>query len=175
MDVQWYTQNEWGVVDGPLTSQMLRTRAESGVIKPDSAVRRGIDGEWGPARRIKGLFPSLSPEPPALPSSPPALAAQPSPPQVVAGSRLVPCQDCQNPVSINAASCPQCGCPLNSPASSSRYPALRAIARLHKGLAVAIALICLIGLLGLIDQPSSPEKTTVIVEVVLFMLHFRRS
>ena len=42
---------------GPFNSQQLKAAAAKGQIRPDHLVRRGDDGPWLPAGRIKGLFP----------------------------------------------------------------------------------------------------------------------
>ncbi len=57
MELQWYAKSEWDEVEGPLSSAMLKARADAGAIKPETLVRRGTEGKWGAASRIKGLFP----------------------------------------------------------------------------------------------------------------------
>ena len=42
---------------GPLNGQQLKTIVAKGQLKPDHLVRRGSEGPWVPAGRIKGLFP----------------------------------------------------------------------------------------------------------------------
>jgi hypothetical protein len=42
---------------GPLTGQQLKTIVAKGQLKPEHLVRRGSEGPWVPAGRIKGLFP----------------------------------------------------------------------------------------------------------------------
>jgi hypothetical protein len=41
---------------GPLNGQQLKTVVAKGQLKPDHLVRRGSEGPWVPAGRIKGLF-----------------------------------------------------------------------------------------------------------------------
>jgi hypothetical protein len=41
---------------GPLNNQQLKTFVAKGQLKPEHLVRRGGDGPWVPAGRIKGLF-----------------------------------------------------------------------------------------------------------------------
>ncbi len=41
---------------GPLSSKQIRTMAASGRLAPDDQVRRGADGSWVAASRVKGLF-----------------------------------------------------------------------------------------------------------------------
>ena len=42
---------------GPLSGQQLKTIVAKGQLKPEHLVRRGGEGPWVPAGRIKGLFP----------------------------------------------------------------------------------------------------------------------
>ena len=41
---------------GPLNGQQLKTIVSKGQLKPEHLVRRGDEGPWVPAGRIKGLF-----------------------------------------------------------------------------------------------------------------------
>jgi hypothetical protein len=41
---------------GPLAPSELKELADRGVLRPGSLIRRGTDGRWRPARRVKGLF-----------------------------------------------------------------------------------------------------------------------
>jgi len=42
---------------GPLSGQQLKSIVATGQLKPEHLVRRGSEGPWVPAGRIKGLFP----------------------------------------------------------------------------------------------------------------------
>jgi hypothetical protein len=42
---------------GPLTSQQLKAMVAKGKLRPDYPLRRGSEGPWVPAGRVKGLFP----------------------------------------------------------------------------------------------------------------------
>ena len=69
MAAQWFV-NFCGDELGPMTSAELRELAEVGGVQPDSLVRKGVDGNWVEARRVKGLFTApemrvASPPPPA--------------------------------------------------------------------------------------------------------------
>ena len=55
MESQWYFQTEGGD-EGPLTAATLKKCAASSIVKPDTLVRKGTDGKWVPASRVKGLF-----------------------------------------------------------------------------------------------------------------------
>ncbi len=56
METGWYIQTESGGIDGPLSGAMLKTRADLGIVKPDTPVRKGPEGKWAAASRVKGLF-----------------------------------------------------------------------------------------------------------------------
>ena len=63
-----------GETIGPLNGSELRSHAASGRLAIDSNVRKGTDGQWVPASRVKGLFdkplpPPPPPTPPPLPTS----------------------------------------------------------------------------------------------------------
>ena len=69
MAAQWFV-NFCGDELGPMTSAELRELAEVGGVQPDTLVRKGVDGNWVPAERVKGLF--SAPEPRAAIAPPPA-------------------------------------------------------------------------------------------------------
>jgi hypothetical protein len=72
----WYCE-VLGERTGPLSSAQLRELAASGFLTPDVPVRKGIEGNWVPASRVRGLFveasaakqevPSPQAEPPSRP------------------------------------------------------------------------------------------------------------
>jgi hypothetical protein len=64
---EWYFQ-AMGQELGPFSAAELKTKVDGGQIQADTMVRRGADGKWLFADRVKGLLPSR-PEP-----SPPAVA-----------------------------------------------------------------------------------------------------
>ena len=47
--------NVMGEVSGPFTASQIRDLAASGRLFPDSFVRKGINGKWRGADRVKGL------------------------------------------------------------------------------------------------------------------------
>jgi hypothetical protein len=57
--VGWYCE-VMGEQTGPLSSAQLKELAASGFLTPDVAVRKGVEGKWVPASRVKGLFPEAS-------------------------------------------------------------------------------------------------------------------
>jgi hypothetical protein len=77
-------------------------------------------------------------------------------------SSLIPCPDCSNPVSEWAASCPECGRRFAQVSTQGKYPALVAIAGIHRGLAIAIAALSLIGLVFVF---ASEAQTSVKVQM----------
>ena len=46
---------------GPLSAQQVKTMAAQGRLHPGDSIRRGADGQWMPASRVKGLFPADQP------------------------------------------------------------------------------------------------------------------
>lgn len=61
---EWYFQT-MGQELGPFTAAELKTKVEGGLIQPDTMVRRGLEGKWLYADRVKGLLPARpEPEPP---------------------------------------------------------------------------------------------------------------
>ena len=67
---EWYFQS-MGQELGPFSAAELKTKVDGGQIQPDTMVRRGAEGKWLFAERVKGLLP-------APPEPPPPVAAPPS-------------------------------------------------------------------------------------------------
>ncbi len=59
MPTQWYCRL-MGTEMGPFTSKQLLEMAKSHKITPDDSVKKGPDGNWVDAHRVKGLFEDLS-------------------------------------------------------------------------------------------------------------------
>ena len=57
MAAQWYCKIS-GKTIGPLSSQKLKMLADKGQLRPDHSIRQGSQGNWVPAKRVKGLFPA---------------------------------------------------------------------------------------------------------------------
>ena len=55
MALQWYYK-VMGQQAGPVSSSELRELAASGFLTPDIEVRKGTEGDWTAAGRVKGLF-----------------------------------------------------------------------------------------------------------------------
>ena len=55
MAAQWFAK-VCGEVLGPMSPAQLRELARRGAIQPDTSVRKGTDGNWVLAERVKGLF-----------------------------------------------------------------------------------------------------------------------
>jgi hypothetical protein len=83
-------------------------------------------------------------------------------------SRLVPCVDCEKPISRLASICPNCGCPVIVPSSPDKYPALRLIAGVNKFFSVVVPILCLIGL-AIIGNSRAPSLEA-IVPLVIYMI-----
>ena len=64
MESEWYTHEAGGKVEGPLSAEILKSRAQAGIIKPDTFVRKGR-GPWIEATKVRGLFPDIVECPPA--------------------------------------------------------------------------------------------------------------
>ena len=59
MATQWYCQL-MGTELGPFTSKQFLEMARSHRIMPDDSVKKGADGMWVAAHRVKGLFDDAS-------------------------------------------------------------------------------------------------------------------
>ena len=55
MAAEWYCKVS-GKTFGPVSAEQLKTLASQGKLTPRHEVRRGTDGSWVPADRVKGLF-----------------------------------------------------------------------------------------------------------------------
>jgi len=56
---EWYFQT-MGQELGPFSAAELKTKVENGQIQFDTMIRRGVDGKWLFAERVKGLLPPSS-------------------------------------------------------------------------------------------------------------------
>lgn len=115
MVVEWYYIRD-GQITGPLTATELRQHALSQSVTPADHVRRGDDGKWVLASKVKGLF-DPPPTPQAVVEPEPAPTVEAKPKRVVAevvvdNPKLVDCPDCGKSVSRRAEQCPHCGCPI---------------------------------------------------------------
>jgi len=72
MTAEWFYAHN-GQMAGPLTADQLRQDALAGRVTGTDHVRRGANGTWVPASRVKGLFdpapPAPTPPPPTAPIS----------------------------------------------------------------------------------------------------------
>ena len=55
VDASWYYK-ALGNESRALSAERLRELARSGLLTPDTLVRKGIEGSWVPARQVRGLF-----------------------------------------------------------------------------------------------------------------------
>jgi len=88
-ETRWYYEVE-GQAQGPLTTAELKERAKSGQLAPGHLVRKGEEGNWVPAARVKGLFPKAAPSPP----SPRAPAKRSRPTAETRTARTLQCPRC---------------------------------------------------------------------------------
>ena len=72
MATQWYCRL-MGTEMGPFTSKQLLEMARSHRLTPDDSVKKGADGKWVGAHRVKGLFDDASASTIIMASLPPAV------------------------------------------------------------------------------------------------------
>jgi GYF domain 2 len=115
MSVEWFYMRSSQIV-GPLTALQLREHALAGKVTPSDHVRRGGDGNWVGASKVKGLFdtPAPAPSTPIPVVSQTIKAAPTSHAEPESNPHLVSCPDCGKSVSKKASQCPHCGCPLSN-------------------------------------------------------------
>ena len=68
--VAWYVR-KGSKEHGPFASRQLKKLAAEGKIKPDTPLRRGEDGAWVRAAKVKGLFADAPAAQPAEPAQAP--------------------------------------------------------------------------------------------------------
>lgn len=110
MAVEWFYRRA-GEITGPLTAAQLREHALAEKVAPLDYVRRGADGNWVPASKVKGLFDP----PPAVEAAPdpePVLSVAAEAAPAATNPKLIDCPDCGKSVSKRAEQCPHCGCPI---------------------------------------------------------------
>jgi GYF domain 2 len=73
MTREWYFQ-VMGQELGPLSGGELKAKVTSGQVQPDTLVRKGLEGKWLYAAKVKGLFPSPEEQPVEEPPAPPPSA-----------------------------------------------------------------------------------------------------
>jgi hypothetical protein len=57
MSSDWYIRGIDGAERGPISSEKLEHLALEARITPETPLKKGASGSWGPAGRVKGLFP----------------------------------------------------------------------------------------------------------------------
>lgn len=71
----WYFLKDDSVC-GPESSLELKNLANSGIVLPTTLIRQGEEGEWVPAKRVRGLFESSSEKRVQLPAAVPNIKTQ---------------------------------------------------------------------------------------------------
>jgi WD40 repeat protein len=69
---EWYYRNSTGQEKGPVTAQKLKQLAELGRIEPDNEVKKGPEGRWTAASKVKGLLDAAPPKPTATKTARPS-------------------------------------------------------------------------------------------------------
>jgi len=131
MSDRWYYRL-MGEKLGPISSSELKQLAESGKVAPDTVVRKGLDGDWVLAEKVRGLFEppskSLETQPQTAPQSlaPSAQHApvdEPSEPiegaKTPESSAARECPSCQARISPKAVICLHCGLDLRTGQTAS--------------------------------------------------------
>ncbi len=78
MTADWFYLSG-GEIVGPLSANDLRDQFVAGQLTPETPVRRGGEGNWVPAKKVKGLCDAPPPPPPAPVPPPPVAVAPPAP------------------------------------------------------------------------------------------------
>ncbi len=65
MTAEWYYRTSTGQEKGPVTAQKLKELAVFGLIEPTTEIRKGAEGRWITANKVKGLLDAAPPKPTA--------------------------------------------------------------------------------------------------------------
>lgn len=84
---QWFYQTAQRQQSGPIDSKELRRLAESGIVTPNTLVRKGDSGGWVRAEQVRGLFQPLTPAPSSAPMVKATLVQPPVPPPLPSAIR----------------------------------------------------------------------------------------
>lgn len=63
MLAEWYYRNSASHAEEPVTAAHLKQLAQLGEIGPETEVRKGADGRWVAASKVKGLVDAIPPKP----------------------------------------------------------------------------------------------------------------
>lgn len=84
MTREWYFQ-VMGQELGPLSGGELKAKVTNGQVQPDTLIRKGVDGKWLFAAKVKGLFAVPEDSPPEQVAPPPVSKSKSSATMSVAG------------------------------------------------------------------------------------------
>ena len=119
---QWFYEVA-GKQVGPVSSAELLALAQRGTVTYDTPVRKGLDGNWVLAKRVRGLFPEPNATSPSMPTAaseaspkkladtPPQKPSQPLASDVQVVSAMLPCEEAPQLTAIGNIDsvCPYCG------------------------------------------------------------------
>ena len=122
MASQWFYEVA-GKQVGPVSSAELLALAQRGTVTYDTPVRKGLDGNWVLAKRVRGLFPEPNATSPSMPTAaseaspkkladtPPQKPSQPLASDVQVVSAMLPCEEAPQLTAIGNIDsvCPYCG------------------------------------------------------------------
>ena len=81
---EWYYRTSTGRAEGPVTAAHMKQLAQLGEIGPETEIRKGAEGRWIGANKVKGLLDPTPPKPiktaPPARQQPPDDAQEPEPP-----------------------------------------------------------------------------------------------
>lgn len=63
MSAEWYYRTSTGQEEGPMTAARLKQLAHLGEIGPETEIKKGAEGRWITANKVKGLLDTAPPKP----------------------------------------------------------------------------------------------------------------